>query len=297
MIHIATVHWQDETWINIQLAYFEKFLPSGSYRVYAFLNGIDALPYQDKIYHISTEPIQPHVTKLNLLAEKICGEAEPEDIIYFIDGDAFPIGDVHSFVCHGLERLKLVAIQRLENDGDPQPHPSFCATTVSFWQEIEGDWGQGPQWKTVDGRLRTDTGGLLWQKLNDMGIEWEPIHRSNVMELHPLWFGVYGDLIYHHGAAFRTPYCIVDIRQARKIWWKRCMMILADSPLGNVKGGWGQNAIYSFVMKNEIRLMLTRSRDLIAAMQKDLDFAQQFINPANLSDKDGCKGLRGNENV
>ena len=95
MIHIATVHWLDETWVDIQLDYFKRHLGEYPYQVYEFLNGIDADKYKEKIHYICTEPIVAHTTKLNLLADRICQQAAPDDIIYFIDGDAFPVGDIH----------------------------------------------------------------------------------------------------------------------------------------------------------------------------------------------------------
>ena len=140
-------------------SYFEKFLSNYPYRIYAFLNGIDPLPYESRIHRIRTEPIAAHIQKLNLLADQICATAAPDDMVLFIDGDAFPVGDIGTYLEEHLSAAPLVAIQRLENSGDPQPHPSFCATTVRFWREIQGDWGQGPQWITYDGRKRTDTGG------------------------------------------------------------------------------------------------------------------------------------------
>jgi len=274
MIHIATVHWLDDKWVDIQLAYFEKYLQPHSYRIYAFLNGISPEKYQSRIHYINTEPIQPHVTKLNLLSEQICSEGAPCDTIYFIDGDAFPVGDINRYVSDKLKATPLVAIKRLENEGDPQPHPSFCATTVKFWRDIDGDWGQGPHWKTMDGRNRTDTGGLMWAKLNEMGVHWTAMLRSNRINLHPLWFGLYEGLIYHHGAAFRTPYCMVDIREARRIWWKRLLMDLSDSRIGTLRGGWVQNAIYSFVMKKQIQETRYNSKKIMMEIQKNFDFAQ-----------------------
>ena len=276
MIHIATVHWLDETWVDIQLDYFKRHLAESPYQVYAFLNGLDADKYREKIHYVSTEPIVAHTTKLNLLADRICQQADPDDIIYFIDGDAFPVGDIHGYVQEKLKNVPLVAIQRLENEGDPQPHPSFCATTVRFWQEIDGDWGQGPQWITGSGKRRTDTGGLLWAKLNERKIEWSAMLRSNRIDVHPLWFGLYADLIYHHGAAFRTPYCMVDIRNARKTWWKKRLMDIADSSIGTSRGGWLQNAIYSFVMKKNIQQTVQDSKDILVDIQTNPFFYKRF---------------------
>lgn len=277
MIHIATVHWLDETWVDIQLDYFEKFLGDNPYKVYAFLNEINPEKYKSRLHYYNTEPIVAHITKLNYLADHICNEADPDDIIYFIDGDAFPVGDIHGYVQSHLERFPLVAVQRLENEGDPQPHPSFCATTVKFWKEIKGDWSKGPKWKTSDGKSRSDTGGVLWSKLNEKNIKWQPMLRSNKVNVHPLWFGVYEDLIYHHGAAFRTPYCMVDIRNARECFWKRWLMNIADSQLGVRGKGWLQNAVYSFVMKKNILQTRQNSREILNDIRRDFDFARRFM--------------------
>jgi len=276
MIHIATVHWLDETWVDIQLDYFKRHLGEHPYLLYTFLNGIDADRYRQKIHYVSTDPIVAHTTKLNLLADRICQQAAPDDIIYFIDGDAFPVGDIQGYVEEKLQDVPLVAIKRLENEGDPQPHPSFCATTVRFWQEIGGDWGQGPQWITSSGQQRTDTGGLLWAKLKERQIEWCPMLRSNRVDIHPLWFGLYAGLIYHHGAAFRTPYCMVDIQNARKTWWKKCLMDIADSPLGTSRGGWLQNAVYSYVMKKNIQQTAQDSKDILVDIRTNPFFYKRF---------------------
>ncbi|HEY2253188.1 MAG TPA: hypothetical protein VGH74_19075, partial [Planctomycetaceae bacterium] len=61
-----------------------------------------------------------------------------------------------------------------------------------------------------NGQMVTDVGARLWQVLQERGIEWFPLQRSNVRNLHPLWFGVYDRMIYHHGAGFREPVSRVD---------------------------------------------------------------------------------------
>lgn len=277
MIHIATVHWLDATWVEIQCRYFARWMKDTPYRLYGFLNGIDPEPYRQSFAYISTEPIVAHITKLNLLADEICRVGHPEDIIIFIDGDAFPVNDFVPFVMKQLQNFPLVAIQRLENEGDPQPHPSFCATTIKFWQEIKGDWSKGPKWRTNTGTMRSDTGGVLWDKLTRAGIAWKPILRSNAVNLHPLWFGIYGDLIYHHGAAFRTPYCSVDIALARRCWWRRMVLDIANLPaISRLKGGWFQNAAFSFVMKKRIARTLADSRMILAEIHANDTFHLRF---------------------
>jgi len=43
--------------------------------------------------------------------------------------------------------------------------------------------------------------------------DWYPLLRSNGRNLHPIWFGIYGDIIYHHGAGFRAPVSRYDLQQ------------------------------------------------------------------------------------
>jgi hypothetical protein len=133
----------------------------------------------------------------------------------FIDGDAFPVGDVVAYGEKNLPKHPLLAIQRTENDGDIQPHPSFCLTTIKLWKAIAGDWKEGYSWNDPTGAPVTDVGGNLLKILNDERIDWLPMRRSNTTNLHPLWFGLYEDVVYHHGAGFRTPMSRADSSRHR----------------------------------------------------------------------------------
>jgi hypothetical protein len=57
--------------------------------------------------------------------------------------------------------------------------------------------------RICDGLKHHDLGTALLEKLEARGIRWHPILRSNAWNPHPVWFGVYGGIIYHHGAGFR----------------------------------------------------------------------------------------------
>jgi len=277
MIHVATVHWQDDTWVDIQLKYFHRYLATHPYRIYAFLNGIDPGKYSDRIHYIRTDPIVAHAEKLNLLADYICSMVSPEDVIYFIDGDAFPVGDIGDFTNSKLQDYPLLAIQRPENGGDPQPHPSFCATTVKFWKEIGGDWRGGPQWKTITGECRSDVGGKLWGTLNEKQIKWHAMLRSNKIDLHPLWFGVYTDLIYHHGAGFRSsPSSVIDRYEVSRIWWRKWLLRLAFCRLGSIGNYKMRYAIHALAMRKRIRENMKNSRQVIEAIQNGPNFVKQF---------------------
>ena len=209
MIHIVTVHFEDDSWIDVQLSYFKRFIDE-EYRVYTSLEGISR-DYDDKFYYTTHDLIGKHHHKLNVLGDLVCMHANcEEDILLFIDGDAFPIAPVSEFFADKFKSFPLLAAQRLENNGDCQPHPCFCATTVGYWKKIKGDWNKGYRWKDQDGNLVTDTGGNLLGIIEERRDNWFPLVRTNKKNLHPLLFGIYGDIAYHHGAGFRGALLRID---------------------------------------------------------------------------------------
>jgi hypothetical protein len=211
MIHIATVHWATDQWIDVQLHYLDRHI-NEPFRVYASLDGIED-DRSERFFFTTTMEDADHPEKLNRLASRITEEASADDWIVFLDGDAFPIAEFVDPVTGMLAERPLAAIRRDENVGDPQPHPSFCVTTVEFWNEIGGDWSRGESWLNAEGETVDDVGGKVMKALQERGIDWTPILRSNVKELHPILFGVYGNLVYHHGAGFRWPLSRRDIAQ------------------------------------------------------------------------------------
>jgi hypothetical protein len=231
VINIATVHWQSPKWIEPQLHYLERALDV-PYRVFASLNGIDDAGLLSR-FHFAADLEGTHASKLNDLAALIAEDSSPSDILIFLDGDAFPIGPVTPWVEDIMRTVPLTAIRRDENLGDCQPHPSFCATTVGFWKEIEGDWRPGGTWINQAGREVVDTGGNLLVALRERGIEWLPLLRTNTYNPHPVWFGVYDHRIYHHGAGFQaTRVERVDwaSRYEKKAVAGRSLRPTADSP-------------------------------------------------------------------
>ena len=202
VLHVATVHWRDDRWVDIQLRYLTQNLPE-PFRVYGFLNKLPR-DHSGKFFYSSTEQIKDHATKLNLLGDLISFAADDSDTLMFIDGDAFPVAPVAPALASLSEGCPLVAVRRAEL-GDPQPHPCFCLTTVGFWREIEGDWHSGHKWKNAAGKRVSDVGGNLLGALERANTDWRALERTNKQDLHPLFFGVYGNLVYHHGGGFRAP--------------------------------------------------------------------------------------------
>lgn len=200
MLYIATVHYKSPRWIEIQSSYLRRHL-SVEYRTWASIEGIDS-SYASRFDRVF-EQRGPHAGKLNHLALEICHVAADEDLIMFLDGDAFPIADPMAAIADGLRRAPLVAVRRAENAEDPQPHPSFCVTTVGAWRSLPGDWSRGAVWHGPGGARVSDVGGNLLRTLERSHTPWVKLLRTNGSALHPLFFGIYGDIVYHHGAGFR----------------------------------------------------------------------------------------------
>ena len=287
MIHIATVHWQSEHWIDVQLSYLARNI-SQPFRVYAWLNNVPG-DHCRKFHYVNTESVSDHAVKLNILADLIYFDSNRhDDLIIFLDGDAFPIGDVIAFARQKLEKQQLVAVQRLENNGDLQPHPCFCVTTVGFWKRIGGDWKQGYEWNNSQGEPVTDVGGNLLGLLRREKVDWHPMLRSNRINLHPLWFGIYEGLIYHHGAAFRQPLSRIDIAKAsadaRRTWrWPLVAMLkrLTGTSPGSDRRPW-QRDLWLFNPQRSLEKQATqRNRDLLdrifKGLRSDPEFYREFV--------------------
>ncbi|MFM7271129.1 MAG: hypothetical protein ACKO2C_05795 [Actinomycetes bacterium] len=209
MIYVASVHWRDPKWVEPQIRFLRRHLPE--HRTWAAVDGIPAA--DAAAFDVALELEGSHPEKLNELAERIAAVAAPDDLILFVDGDAFPIARIDASL---LGSLPLAAVRRDENLGDPQPHPCCCLTTVGYWIEIGGDWRRGHTWVNAAGETVSDTGGNLLGILEARGDEWRPLLRTNRVDLHPLWFAVYGDVVYHHGAGFRDPVARVTTTDARE---------------------------------------------------------------------------------
>ena len=207
MIQIATVHFGTAQWVDVQLGYLRRTL-SEPYLVWANLQNV--APGHESQFDRVVPAKGDHPGKLNLLAGEILAEARPTDVVIFLDGDAFPITDPMPTIRKGLDSTSLVAVRRDEND-DCQPHPCFCAVEAGEWSKLHGDWSRAYGWVRGDSRVKADVGGNLLRALERSGREWTPLLRSNRVNVHPLWFAVYGDIVYHHGAGFRKPISRIDL--------------------------------------------------------------------------------------
>jgi len=201
VLHIATVHFQSPRWIEIQTRYLREHV-SVPYQTWTSLAQIDP-SYGSHFDHV-VDQMGNHPEKLNHLAIEISREAADDDLLMFIDGDAFPIADPMPLIDASLAKAPLMAVRRAENLDDKQPHPCFCVTTVGAWRRIPGDWSPGYVWRNDNGERVTDVGANLLRQLEITNTPWVQVLRTNAKNLDQVFYGIYGDVIYHHGAGFRS---------------------------------------------------------------------------------------------
>jgi hypothetical protein len=212
LLYVATVHHKSPRWIDIQASHLRRHV-SIQFQTWSSLEGIDA-SYATRFDRV-LEQRGPLAGKLNHLAREISHVADEEDLIMFLDGDAFPIADPMPTVTSGLATAPLVAVRRAEGL-EPRPHPCFCVTTVGTWRSLPGDWSSGWAWPQAGGRYESDFGANLLRTLELSQTPWVGLQRTNVTTSHPLLFAIYADCVYHHGAGFRDDAFVpVDAHEPR----------------------------------------------------------------------------------
>lgn len=197
MINVVTVHYKSRMFQEIQHENLSKNLRD--FRIWAFVDKVpkdggeaDPLRY---FYHADSGQTN-HLVKLDMLADLVCEASPPDDILLFIDGDAWPVAPAQDFIVERLKMFPVGAVVRREN-GERYPHPCFTFTTVGYWREADLSWS------------KHDINHIL-HVLEDRKDGWTKIHRSGGLTDHPVFFSFYGEVVYHHGAGFRVPvsaYC------------------------------------------------------------------------------------------
>ncbi len=211
MIHILTIHYKDK-WVDIQKKQLEKFIDE-DYKVYTRL-GENHDKHNDK-FDGALDGAGHWTESMKLLLDFIHKNAKSDDKVLLLDSDAFPIKPISSFLNEKLKDYPFVSCQEPEHEIDNTrkiPHPMFMLFEAKHI--LEGDLEDYLN-RIIDDGTGTWWGGVIsWLHRN--GYEYYPIERSNKINLHPLYFGVYGDIIYHHWAGSRKMITRPDRRRATK---------------------------------------------------------------------------------
>jgi hypothetical protein len=188
-------------WIALCLDQIEKHTQGADHRVLVFDQS--RLPEHERILRehdrveVFTDPEgrhMSHAAALDLLVER----AEGAEFVVTLDTDAFPVADRWLQELTGALRdgAALAGIYRDEMMPDIRPfiHVSgLCIrrdTLLGLDVSFARDRGQ-------------DTGQNITDALTARGERLHPLRRSNRRNFHFLIGGLYGDLLYHHGAGSR----------------------------------------------------------------------------------------------
>ena len=199
MLYILTIHYKDK-WVDIQKRELQKYL-NEDYKVFTRL-GENFEEHKDKFDGVIEG--QGHWTEsMGLLLKLIKKEVKSDDKILLIDSDAFPISNQISYFFEAaLNEFEFVSCQEPKHEWDDEykiPHPMFMLFRAkhilnnnldeylsNIHIDLSGNWWGG---------------AIHWIIKNKYS--YFAMKRSNKINLHPLYFGVYNNLIYHHWAGSR----------------------------------------------------------------------------------------------
>jgi hypothetical protein len=189
-------------WIRLCLECLERHTPDGSYAVYVWDNS--ALPEQLELLeanpHVSVFSAKEHKDvrhgrALDRLLREVPDETE---YVITLDTDSFPIRD--GWLENVLGRLRdgaaIAGVWRDEMAPEitPYVHPSCFAVRLETLREL------GISFAREGGQ---DVGQNITAAVLEAGGTVSRLRRSNARNVHFLLAGIYGDLVYHHGAGSR----------------------------------------------------------------------------------------------
>ena len=212
MLHILTIHFSDR-WTDIQKRELARFI-SEPYKVYSILGdgvkrGTTTVNYEKNKHKFDGAiPGAGHWTEsMGKLIDYVLKnfKIKPTDKILLLDSDAFPIAPISDFLDEKLKEYPFVSAQEPMHEWNRNPlykipHPMFMLFKAKYI--IKGDLLYYIR-NIIKYKNSNWWGGVIkW--LNVHGYEYYPLVRSNKVDLHPLYYGIYDDLLYHHWAGSRN---------------------------------------------------------------------------------------------
>lgn len=197
---VAAATPRNKTWASLQSTFLNKskYVQMDKFVV---INGCNPDVWTDKGYKplASFEYDRGHPLGLKVITDEFRGNDSYEWLL-LLDSDAWPINDEWFAICDRLmnEKNKLgFAAIRCENF-DTFPHPCIFFAHKSLMA------------RNIEFKFRTQY-NLLGEPVSDMGTTYPdsdadflPLVRTNKLNFHPLFGGVYGHMFYHHGAGSRV---------------------------------------------------------------------------------------------
>ena len=142
-----------------------------------------------------------HPGALDYLARRASADF---DFIVTVDNDSFPVRDdwldVLVSACQGGAAVSGVYRNEMAPEIDPFIHVSGLCVRPRELEALDVSFGRG-----VDPEIEhnQDVGQKITYAFGQAGRTIAPLSRSNTVNYHFLMGGIYGDVIYHHGAGSR----------------------------------------------------------------------------------------------
>ena len=226
MIHIFSLHFKDDRWSKLQLDSIHKHVkvPYKTYSVYSHMETDTYKKWEDKwdIFLVKEQGKHEHKSgKFHLtdghraIIPEILKNANSDDIFLRLDSDAILIDNIDESFIEKVNKHKFIAIKEPQHEWDTTyhtPHPSLWTFPIAF---LNTELSHRMSELLEDGHSNWWGGVVRW--LYENSIEWYPLERSNKINLHPLYFGIYGDLVYHHWAGSRDMITRPDRKLAEQL--------------------------------------------------------------------------------
>jgi hypothetical protein len=163
----------------------------------AHLAVLQARPHVTVFSESATKRDVPHGRALDRLVRELPAEAE---YVVTLDSDAFPVrgGWLENLIGRLESGAMLAGIWREEMAPAVRPyvHPSCLAVRRETLRELRVPFSR---------RGRVEVAQNLTSAAIAQGRRLSRLRRSNVRNVHHVLGGIYGDLVYHHGAGSRAP--------------------------------------------------------------------------------------------
>ena len=221
-VHITSMHYKNPFWIDIQLKQLKKHLkvPYKTYMVHAnmpegygdYTDNFDVLvDVKNKTFHQADGAI--------ITLPKIKNNLKPNDIVIKLDSDALFISDIDESFLDRVHREKFIALKEPRHESNLKLHTAHPVFYAFKGEYLQSDFN-GKSLMRALSTVQVDGASNWWGDVDKWlrkNVEkWGVLERTNVTNLHSLYFGIYGDLIYHHWAGSRMMRTREDIRIARK---------------------------------------------------------------------------------
>lgn len=186
-------HARSEKWYRLQTEFLKKTTFNFHHVVY--VNGTNNFYDKSLVLNIDKRPAKSvqdsHIRGLNSIISYFNSNLDYDSLL-LLDSDCFPIhGNWQQRLDDKINPFNVAAVARYENL-DTFAHPcAFYAKRAASKNLYFSDVSQ----TNIIGSNFTDTASNI--------TKFFPLIRSNIRNYHPVLFGVYWNIFYHHGAGSR----------------------------------------------------------------------------------------------